>query len=133
MSACTEGAYLLTVTETGYGRLSPLTDYRIQSRGGKGLTNYHTDRFGAVAAAQVVTGDEDVILVSDAGIVIRIRAEQVRVCRRPSKGVRVMRVDENSRLIAMAVVPHDENEADDELPVEEDTDADEGADEGAEA
>ena len=133
MSACTEGAYLLTVTETGYGRLSPLTDYRIQSRGGKGLTNYHTDRFGAVAAAQVVTGDEDVILVSDAGIVIRIRAEQVRVCRRPSKGVRVMRVDENSRLIAMAVVPHDENEADDELPVEDDTDADEGADEGAEA
>ncbi len=133
MSACTEGAYLLTVTETGYGRLSPLTDYRIQSRGGKGLTNYHTDRFGAVAAAQVVTGDEDVILVSDAGIVIRIRAEQVRVCRRPSKGVRVMRVDENSRLIAMAVVPHDENEADAELPVEEDTDADEGADEGAEA
>ena len=133
MSACTEGAYLLTVTETGYGRLSPLTDYRIQSRGGKGLTNYHTDRFGAVAAAQVVTGDEDVILVSDAGIVIRIRAEQVRVCRRPSKGVRVMRVDENSRLIAMAVVPHDENEADDELPVEEDTDADEGADEGADA
>ncbi len=133
MSACTEGAYLLTVTETGYGRLSPLTDYRIQSRGGKGLTNYHTDRFGAVAAAQVVTGDEDVILVSDAGIVIRIRAEQVRVCRRPSKGVRVMRVDENSRLIAMAVVPHDENEADAELPVEDDTDADEGADEGAEA
>ncbi len=133
MSACTEGAYLLTVTVTGYGRLSPLTDYRIQSRGGKGLTNYHTDRFGAVAAAQVVTGDEDVILVSDAGIVIRIRAEQVRVCRRPSKGVRVMRVDENSRLIAMAVVPHDENEADAELPVEEDTDADEGADEGAEA
>ena len=133
MLACTEGAYLLTVTETGYGRLSPLTDYRIQSRGGKGLTNYHTDRFGAVAAAQVVTGDEDVILVSDAGIVIRIRAEQVRVCRRPSKGVRVMRVDENSRLIAMAVVPHDENEADAELPVEDDTDADEGADEGAEA
>ena len=80
-----------------------------------------------------MTGDEDVILVSDAGIVIRIRAEQVRVCRRPSKGVRVMRVDENSRLIAMAVVPHDENEADAELPVEEDTDADEGADEGAEA
>ena len=133
MSACTEGAYLLTVTETGYGRLSPLTDYRIQSRGGKGLTNYHTDRFGAVAAAQVVTGDEDVILVSDTGIVIRIRAEQVRVCRRPSKGVRVMRVDENSRLIAMAVVPHDDSEAESELPVDEDNNADEGADEGAEA
>ena len=129
MSACAEGACLLTVTETGYGRLSPLTDYRIQSRGGKGLTNYHTDRFGAVAAAQVVTGDEDVILVSDTGIVIRIRAEQVRVCRRPSKGVRVMRLGENSRLMAMAVVPHDENEVDAELPEEDAGDADEGAEE----
>ena len=125
MSACGEDDLLLTVTETGFGRLSPLTDYRIQSRGGKGLTNYHVDKFGAVAASQVITGDEDVILVSDAGIVIRIRAEQIRECRRPSKGVRVMKLAEDTRLIAMAVVPHDENEETAELEAEPDADADE--------
>ena len=129
MSACTEDGLLLTVTETGFGRVSALSDYRVQSRGGKGLTNYHVEKFGQVAAAQVIGGDEDVILVSDAGIVIRIRAEQVRLCRRPSKGVRVMRLPDDSRLMAMAVVPHDESEESEALPQGDDADADEGAEE----
>ena len=74
MSVCREGGLLLTVTETGYGRLSELTDYRIQSRGGKGLTNYHTEAFGNVAAIKVVDPDDDVILISSDGIVIRMQA-----------------------------------------------------------
>lgn len=108
MSVCREGGLLLTVTETGYGRLSELTDYRIQSRGGKGLTNYHTEAFGNVAAIKVVDPDDDVILISSDGIVIRMQASEIRLCRRPSKGVRVMRVEEGSRIVSLVRAPHEE-------------------------
>lgn len=96
------------MTETGYGRLSELTDYRIQSRGGKGLTNYHTEAFGNVAAIKVVDPDDDVILISSDGIVIRMQASEIRLCRRPSKGVRVMRVEEGSRIVSLVRAPHEE-------------------------
>ena len=100
MSVCREGGLLLTVTETGYGRLSELSDYRIQSRGGKGLTNYHTETFGNVAGIKVVDLDDDVILIASDGIIIRMQVSEIRLCRRPSKGVRVMRVEEGSRIVS---------------------------------
>ncbi len=105
---------LLTVTETGYGRLSEFSDYRVQSRGGKGLTNYHTEEYGDVAAIRMVSVDDDIILISSGGIIIRLAAEEIRQCRRPSKGVRVMRVEEGARIVSLANVPHeDEPEAED--------------------
>lgn len=81
MSVCREGGLLLTVTETGYGRLSELSDYRIQSRGGKGLTNYHTETFGNVAGIKVVDLDDDVILIASDGIIIRMQVSEIRLCR----------------------------------------------------
>ena len=123
MSVCREGGLLLTVTETGYGRLSELSDYRIQSRGGKGLTNYHTEEFGNVAGIKVVDMDDDIILISSDGIIIRMRAAEVRLCRRPSKGVRVMRMEEGCRIVSVARAAHEE-EIDGE---EEGPQADEGA------
>ena len=123
MSVCREGGLLLTVTETGYGRLSELSDYRIQSRGGKGLTNYHTEEFGNVAGIKVVDMDEDIILISSDGIIIRMRAAEVRLCRRPSKGVRVMRMEEGCRIVSVARAAHEE-EIDGEV---EGPQADEGA------
>ena len=110
MSVCREGGLLLTVTETGYGRLSELSDYRIQSRGGKGLTNYHTETFGNVAGIKVVDLDDDVILIASDGIIIRMQVSEIRLCRRPSKGVRVMRVEEGSRIVSLARAPHEEPE-----------------------
>ena len=110
MSVCRENGLLLTVTETGYGRRSELTDYRIQSRGGKGLTNYHTEQFGDVAAIKVVDEGDDIILIASDGIIIRTSADEVRLCRRPSKGVRVMRVEEGSRIVSLARAPHEEEE-----------------------
>ena len=123
MSVCREGGLLLTVTETGYGRLSELSDYRIQSRGGKGLTNYHTEEFGNVAGIKVVDMDDDIILISSDGIIIRMRAAEVRLCRRPSKGVRVMRMEEGCRIVSVARAAHEE-EIDGEV---EGPQADEGA------
>ena len=110
MSVCREGGLLLTVTETGYGRLSELSDYRIQSRGGKGLTHDHTETFGNVAGIKVVDLDDDVILIASDGIIIRMQVSEIRLCRRPSKGVRVMRVEEGSRIVSLARAPHEEPE-----------------------
>ena len=111
MSVLREGATLLTVTETGYGRRSPLTDYRVQSRGGKGLTNYRTAAYGDVAAIKVVDEEDDVILISSDGVVIRIPVAEISMFARPAKGVRVMRVQAGERLLTVARAAHDEEEA----------------------
>ncbi|MCI9576308.1 MAG: DNA gyrase subunit A [Clostridiales bacterium] len=120
MSPLHEGGLVLTVSETGYGRLSPITDYRLQSRGGKGLVNYHVEKYGDVAAIKVVDVDEDIIMISSDGIIIRIQADSIRQCSRPSKGVRVMRIDGNeNKVVTIARAPHDEEEID-HLEVEDD-------------
>ena len=110
MSVVREGGLVLTVSETGYGRLSSPDDYRIQSRGGKGLINYHTEKFGDVAAIKVVDLDDDIIIISQDGIIIRIAAESIRLCSRPSKGVTVMKVNEGDRVVTIARAPHEEEE-----------------------
>ena len=126
MSVLREGGYVLTVTETGYGRLSSPENYRLQKRGGKGLKNYHTERFGDVAGIKVVDPEDDVILISEDGIIIRIQASSIRVCARPSKGVRVMKLQEGSRVVTLARAPHEEDEVDD-VEIEDDGSAEEGA------
>lgn len=110
MAVCRPEGLVLTVTETGYGRLSELSDYRVQSRGGKGLTNYHTETFGNVAAIRVVDLEDDVILIASDGVIIRMSAAEIRQCRRPSKGVRVMRVDDGARIVSLARAPHEDPE-----------------------
>lgn len=108
MSILREGALILTVSETGYGRLSNMSDYRIQTRGGYGLTNYHTDKYGKVAAIKAVDLDDDIIIISDNGVIIRIEAASVRICARPSKGVIVMKTSDGSKVATIARAPHDD-------------------------
>ncbi len=120
MSILREGGLVLTVSETGYGRLSPISDYRLQSRGGKGLLNYHVDKYGDVAAIKVVDLDDDIILISSDGIIIRIKADSIRICSRPSKGVRVMKITgENNKVVTLARAPHEEEEDTEAEDVEE--------------
>ena len=107
-----EGKTVLTVSETGYGRRSLPTDYRLQSRGGIGTINYHTEKYGKVAALAMVDEADDVILISSDGIIIRIPVGGVSTFARPSKGVRVMRVREGERVATMAVLPHEEPDED---------------------
>ncbi len=108
MSVLREGALILTVSETGYGRLSYQSDYRVQSRGGYGLTNYHTEKFGKVAAIKAVDLDDDIVIISDNGVIIRIEASSVRICSRPSKGVIVMKTTDDSKVATIARVPHED-------------------------
>lgn len=124
MSMLREGAYILTVSETGYGRLSNVSDYRIQSRGGHGVINYNTDKYGKVAAIKSVDLDDDIILISNDGVIIRIEANSIRICSRTSKGVRVMKVSDESKVVTLSRAPHEEEtteenseEITDEIPL----------------
>ncbi len=107
MDILTEGKKVLTVSETGYGRLSDIEDYRLQNRGGSGLTNYHVAKYGDVAAIEVVDPADDLMLIASDGIIIRIPLETVRLCARPSKGVRVMKVTEGEKLITVVSVANE--------------------------
>lgn len=117
MTTVNEDDMILTVSETGYGRLSSVSDYRLQSRGGKGIINYHTEKYGNVAAISAVDVDnDDIIIISSDGVIIRIEASSIRICSRPSKGVTVMRVNDENKVVTLAVAPHEEEEVD--QPVE---------------
>ena len=127
MSVLRENGLVLTVSETGYGRLSNPEDYRLQHRGGMGILNYHVEKYGNVAAIKVVDLNDDIILIADDGVIIRIEAGSIRICARPSKGVLVMKVNEGSKVITMARAPHDDEE--EISAVEDDGTAEEGEDE----
>ncbi len=133
MSIVEDDSLVLTVSETGYGRLSYADNYRLTARGGKGVTNYHTEKYGEVAAIRVVDYDnDDIILVSADGIIIRILASSIRICARPSKGVTIMKVKDGNKVVACANVPHDETEETTVLEAEA-VDETEVVDENAEA
>ena len=119
---------VMTVSETGYGRVSDIDDYRLQNRGGKGLKNYAVDRYGMVADVVMVSDDDDVILISSDGVMIRIPASEIRVCRRPSKGVRVMRVGDGASVVTVTRTAHDAQEVN--ASVEDDGSADADVDAG---
>ena len=120
MSSLREGGFVLTVSATGYGRLSEIDDYGLQSRAGKGRINYHVNKYGEVAAIKVVDLDDDIILIASDGIIIRIPADSIRVCKRPAKGVKVMRLNKNSEVVTIARTEHEEDEDTDALPEDDD-------------
>ena len=118
-----EGFTLLTVSETGYGRKSEFSDYRIQSRAGKGLINYRTEQYGKVAMIAPVCDNNDVIMISSDGIIIRTNADQISTFQRPSKGVKVMKVNDGEKIATISVVDKLE-EAEEELNSDTDETAD---------
>ena len=116
-----DGGKILTVSETGNGRKNGYEDYRCQSRGGMGCINYRVEKYGAVASIKKVFDDDDVILISEAGIVIRLSAADIRECARPSKGVKLMRLGDDDKIITMTVTKKADGDGETEaLPVEND-------------
>ena len=110
MAKIREGASLLTVTDNGYGKKTAIDSYRIQGRGGYGLTNYKVDDIrGHVCGIKIVDDEDDVILVSSDGIIIRILASDIRIMGRIAKGVRVMRVNEGAKVVAFTRAEHDDS------------------------
>lgn len=99
---------ILTVSETGNARISPVSDYRLQSRGGLGVINYHVKENGKVAAILNINLNKDIMAISSDGTIIRFSASSVRQCSRPSKGVRIMRLSNNSVIVAVTEIDKQE-------------------------
>ncbi|MBE6840960.1 MAG: DNA gyrase subunit A [Ruminococcus sp.] len=110
MARVREGASLVTVTENGYGKRTSLDSYKVQNRGGLGLTNYKVDEErGHVCGIKVCDEDDDIIMISSDGVIIRIRTSDIRIMGRIAKGVRVMRVRDDVKVVAFTRAEHDEN------------------------
>lgn len=103
---------ILVVTQNGYGKRTPVKDYTIQARGGKGVLTYNKSKFsktGELIGAKVVDEDDEILLINSDGIIIRIRAEEVSKLSRSTQGVKIMRVDDDANIVAMAkVIKEDE-------------------------
>lgn len=109
MARVREGATVLTVTDKGNGRRVDLDSYRIQNRGGKGMLNYKvSEEKGYVCGIKVVDEEDDIIMISNDGIIIRIRAEDIRVMGRYATGVRLMRVQDDVRVVSFTRAERDE-------------------------
>ncbi len=111
----TDESTVLTVSETGYGRRSKGEDYKVQKRGGSGLLNYRVDKYGDVAAIRVVNDEDDLIMISSSGIIIRIRVEDINLVSRPAKGVKVMRITGDDKLITLATATHEDETEEPEI------------------
>jgi DNA gyrase subunit A len=100
---------MLTVAEKGYGKRTPLAEYRITSRGGKGVINLKsTERNGPVVAALQVNEESDVMIITSVGKVIRVHANEIREAGRSTQGVRLLRLDEGDKIAAAAVLLEEE-------------------------
>ena len=130
------GSMLLAITENGYGKRTPIEEYirsggEPQHRGGFGLRGYQiTEKTGKAAGVKVVQEDDDILIISDDGTIIRMAAADVNVYSRTAQGVRVMRVSEGTKVISLARVPQEEDKNQTEEAAEETT---EPADAPAEA
>ena len=107
-----EGKCVLSITEKGYGKRTPVEEYRITNRGGLGIKNYMvTEKTGGVVGVKVVDGSEDLLLVTQAGILIRTAVENIRIAGRATQGVIVMRFkEEGDRVISLALADKDESQ-----------------------
>lgn len=110
MARVRDGATVLTVTDKGNGRRCTLDSYRIQNRGGYGMLNYKvSDEKGYVCGIKVVDETDDIIMISDDGVIIRIRANDIRVMGRYATGVRLMRVSDGVKVVSFTRAEHDDS------------------------
>ena len=112
-----EGQTLLTITENGYGKRTDIEEYlrgeggEPQKRGGSGMKNYHiTEKTGKVVAAKVVSGEEDILMISDDGTIIRMASADINIYGRVAQGVRVMRLKDGVRVISVARTDKEQTE-----------------------
>jgi DNA gyrase subunit A len=105
MSLVHKGDQLFVATENGYGKRTPVNEYKRQARGGKGILTYDKSKFektGKVVGALVVNDDDEIMLITSEGIVIRLRADEVSVLKRATQGVKIMNVDDDAKIVSMA-------------------------------
>lgn len=100
-----EGKYIMVISENGYGKMSPFDDYRLSHRGAKGVKTINTtEKTGSLVGIRAVNGDEDLLIITNQGIIIRLPMEQVKVAGRSTQGVRLIKVNDDSIVSSMEVV-----------------------------
>ncbi len=106
------GTSLLTITENGYGKKTEFSEYKVQNRGGMGVFNYKiTDKTGKVAGINAVNDEDDIMMITSAGIIIRTHTAEISTYGRQTQGVRVMKLADDVNLVSIAKTPHlDEEE-----------------------
>ena len=115
MIRVTKGGLVLTVTEKGLGKRTEESQFPLQGRGGKGiLAMKATDKTGGLACLRMTTEDEDLLLVRDDGVIMRIPVDQISVIGRNTQGVRLMSIDGDARIASVALLPHQEIEPEEE-------------------
>ena len=111
VSTSSQGEYVLVLTEKGYGKMSHIDEYRVMTnRGGKGVKTVNvTEKNGKLVCLKAVKGDEDLLVVTNKGVIIRVPLSQVKVASRNTQGVRIIRIAEGSVVSSIAVVERDED------------------------
>jgi DNA gyrase subunit A len=122
MDVVKEGAEVLIVTANGYGKRTPIEEYRLQSRGGKGIKTHNvTERSGHVVGLKVVEPEEDLMIITTAGIIIRTEIKGISVMGRYTQGVKLIRLADNEQVVSVAKVPPSEDtgasEAEEDEPI----------------
>ena len=106
------GSALLTITEKGYGKRTPVEEYSVHGRGGLGIKNYNvTDKTGKIADVKVVNDEDDILVITDDGTIIRMSAANISLLSRATQGVRIMRIMDGSRVICIEKTDREEESA----------------------
>jgi DNA gyrase subunit A len=114
------GVDILTVAEGGYGKRTAMDEYRLQSRGGKGIiTMKTTDKTGRVIGVQLVTEEDQLMMITNIGKIIRLRIKDIRVIGRNTQGVRLIELEEGERVVSVARLAEKEEEEDEEEKTDE--------------
>lgn len=119
MSVVTEGKEIITMTENGYGKRSEIEDYRLQSRGGKGVkAGTFNSKTGKLVGLKLVGEDENIMVITNNGTIIRVASNDISTIGRGTQGVRIMRIDEGSTVSKIAITPECEEESEETAPAE---------------
>ena len=104
-------ATLLAITENGFGKRTELDEYRVQTRGGKGVITYKiTPKTGKIVGIRIATEDEDVMLITDQGTIIRLAVKEVSVLGRSTQGVTLMRTNDGATVVSIETIPREDSE-----------------------
>lgn len=111
---------VLVITQNGYGKRTPISEYKVQKRAGIGIKTLKvTDKTGNLCTIGIVDGSEDIMLINDAGVIIRTKVSEISVFGRDTQGVKLMNVDEDTRVVSAAFVPHDDEDEEEAEQIQE--------------
>mgnify|MGYP001146385111 CR=1 FL=1 len=104
-------ATLLAITENGFGKRTELDEYRVQNRGGRGVITYKiTPKTGDIVGIRIVNGDEDVMLITDTGTIIRLNVEEISILGRATQGVTLMRTNDGGKVVSIETIAPEQDE-----------------------